>query len=147
MKNIFATILLFSVVSFNAYGAQIEGFNKRCIAPNWQSGKPEVVPELNVYGQAAQSVFAFTKRTPGGHWRIEWNIDRIEYYKIPSDVLIFLYYHECAHATYNNESEVVADCEALSAMDADGYLDEQTYNNIAATYNYFGRSFPSGRCE
>lgn len=127
--------------------ATVGAFQKQCYAPNWITGRTEIVEEVNVYQRASDPVLGFTRRMPNGHWRTEYNVDRIKYFNIAPDVMIFLFYHECAHAKANSESEAVADCVALSDMEKDGYLSDETYKRIDVTYRQFGRVFPSGICR
>ncbi len=146
MKSKIHILILILLLPLKVSAAQVGSFHKQCFASNWQTGKVEVVEEINVYQRGSEPVLAFTKRLPDGHWRIEWNYDRIIQYRIPNDVVVFLFYHECAHAKSNSENEAEADCQALRDMQRDGYINERTYRKIESTYQMFGRRFPSGHC-
>jgi len=147
MRMPVSLLLLTLIFPSIVFSATIGNFQQQCHAPNWITGKTEIVEEVNVYQRASDPVLGFTRRMPNGHWRTEYNVDRIRYFNIPPDVMVFLFYHECAHAKMNSESEAVADCVALSDMQTDGYLSDETYKRIEVTYQRFGRTFPSGVCR
>lgn len=129
-----------------ASAATIGSFQKTCWARNWRTGMIQPVPEIDVRGRPMDNVMAFTRAMPDGSWQIEWNVDRIRNFGLTNDVIVFLYYHECAHAQYASPDEGVADCGGLVAMRRDGYLSPETYQRIVAIYAASGRPFPSGPC-
>ena len=121
--------------------------NAECTAKNQITGQLERVPEIWVRGQADFPLMARTRPMPDGSWRIEWNEDRLNLYRVSRVVEEFLFHHECAHARFAAASEAVADCEALRVMRSKGIMTERVFNEISDMYAHFRRPFPSGSCR
>lgn len=151
MRNFLMAVVMFwvsllSPVLTKANAATIGNFQKSCIAKNWQTGQMHYVSEVNVYGYAYEPVMAYTSSQPDGGWLIQWNFDRIQNFGLSFGEIIFLFYHECAHAQYATSDEGIADCAGLAAMNADGHLTQQIYDAVKMRYAEMGRPFPSGQC-
>lgn len=129
-----------------AIAAQVGSFNKTCYARNWVTGAVEPVLEINVYDQPNFPYMAYTKKLPGGKWRIEWNYPRIVSAQLTESQVIFLFYHECAHARFASPSESVADCEGVRAMSKDNELSSSAFDEIRYLYKTIGREFPPPGC-
>jgi hypothetical protein len=138
----FLSVLLLTGVS-SMKAATVGAWSKVCIAPNYITGVPQPVPDMNV-NNPAMNFWGFTSRQPGGTWLIQFNLAQIR--TTNPGVLIFLFYHECSHAMYNTDSEAVADCKGLEAMRQDVGVTAQLIADLKAVYASKGRPFPSGTC-
>ncbi len=137
--------VLFVVSAANAGAATVGSWTKTCVAPNWMTGVLEAVPDVNV-SDPTSGFWGFTSKQPGGHWLTQYNLARISTPLSTPTVLIFLFYHECAHAQFNSSDEGVADCQGLAAMSHDMPVTPSMIAEIRAVYNSLGRPFPSGPC-
>ncbi len=129
-----------------AQSAELPGWSATCEAPNWQTGEWEEVPDVNVHAPGA-GYWGFTSRQAGGHWLIQFNTARIFGPASSRSALMFLFYHECAHAQNNSSSETVADCEGLALMREDMDVTPSMISQIRMAYASVGRPFPSGSCN
>ncbi len=123
--------------------ATVGPWSKTCIAPNWITGAPEPVQEMNI-SQPGAPFWGFTSKQPGGHWLTQYNLFLLAQPAATPDVLIFLFYHECSHARFNTPDEHTADCQGLSAMAQDMGVTPSILGQITAAYASVGRPFPSG---
>lgn len=128
-----------------AEAASVGAWSKTCTAPNWQTGVPEPAQEMNVDAPAA-TYWGFTSMQAGGRWLIQYNTGRIFGPTGTQTVLMFLFYHECAHAQFATSDERIADCMGLAAMRKDMEVTASMIAEITLAYNSVGRSFPSGPC-
>jgi hypothetical protein len=69
---------------------------------------------------------------------------------LPRQVQWLIYYHECGHILFG-PSETAADCYAIKRARREGWLNEQTLNDICAVFNIAGHSpvhqDPESRCN
>ena len=69
---------------------------------------------------------------------------------LPRPVQWLIYYHECGHILFG-PSETAADCYAIKRARREGWLNEQTLNDICAVFNIAGHSpvhqDPESRCN
>ena len=145
LRTLFAVAATIPMFYVNANAATVGNWSKTCIAPNWMTGVPEPVPDMNVNNPAVP-FWGFTSKQPGGHWLTQYNYAKIFGPASTPNVLIFLFYHECAHAQFNSADEAVADCGGLNAMKQDMAVTSSMIAEITAAYNSVGRPFPSGAC-
>jgi hypothetical protein len=145
LKLAIVTFIFGLCVRSAASAAVVGSWSKTCYAPNWITGESEAVTETNV-NDPYKTFYGFTSRQPGGHWLTQYNLARIGT-QTPPDVLIFLFYHECAHARFNTSSEAIADCQGLKAMNEDIGVTSRIVAEIRETYASVGRPFPSGPCS
>ena len=125
--------------------ASLPGWSKTCVAPNWMTGVPETVPDMNI-NDPSLPFWGFTSKQPGGRWLTQYNLARIATPLATKSVLMFLFFHECAHAQFNSADEGVADCQGLAAMRRDMTVTDAMIGEIRAAYASVGRPFPSGPC-
>ena len=142
--GIAATFFVWAATT-EARAASLPGWSKTCVAPNWITGAPEQVPDMNTNNPFSQ-FWGFTSRQPGGGWLIQFNLARIAGPLATPAVLKFLFYHECAHAQFNTADEGIADCQGLAAMRRDMRVTKAMIAEITAVYASVGRPFPSGPC-
>jgi hypothetical protein len=144
IKVLFLLLLVFSVLSLSrAQAATVGSWSKVCVAPNWITGIPEPVADMNI-NDPSQNFWGYTSQQSGGKWLTQYNLARIAG---TQNVLIFLFYHECSHAQFKTASETVADCQGLKAMGKDINVTPQIINEIKQAYASVGRPFPSGPCN
>jgi hypothetical protein len=139
-------VLLLSSCVFqvpSATAVQVGSFSSTCMAPNWQTGSIEPVPDQNSVGPLG-GLFGLTSRAPNGHWLIQFDVPAIRANGLTDDVIIFMFYHECGHAKGNTSDEHVADCIGLDDMNAAGLMSQPVFNQILQAYANRGRPFPSG---
>ena len=138
-------VCLASIVS-NAQAATVGSWSKTCVAPNWMTGAPVVVPDTNV-NDPSSPFWGFTSRQPGGNWLTQYNVAKISGPMATRAVLIFLFFHECAHAQFNSADEGIADCRGLEALRRDMPVTDSMIQEITAAYASVGRPFPSAPCS
>ncbi len=69
---------------------------------------------------------------------------------LPRQVQWLIYYHECGHILFG-PGETAADCYAIRRAKREGWLNEETLDNICAVFNIAGHSpvhqDPEARCN
>jgi len=137
-------VMLLCTLPFYSFAYKDGSFSRLCNAPNWQNGRTEPVFEKNV-GDVLGGFSAFTSRQPYGRWLIQYNVPKMM--QMSFTQRRFLFYHECAHATFNSGSEKVADCEGLRMMMRDSGATQGQIAEIAGMYRVLGRQFPPQGCR
>jgi len=141
---VLSAVLSITALASFADAATVGSWSKTCVARNSITGIPEPVAEMNI-NDPSLGFFAFTSKLPNGGWLTRYNLALAQ--TVPSDVLIFLFYHECAHAQVPTASEAVADCVGLRSMQSDMTVTPAMIADITRAYAARGRPFPSGPCN
>lgn len=136
------SIVLFVSLT-KTHAATVGSWSKSCLAPNWMTGAMEQVFEANVHAPGSP-FWGFASRQAGGRWLIQYNTARIFGPVSTRAVLIFLFYHECAHAQLNNPDERAADCHGLAKMREDMDVTPAMLAEISKAYASVMRAFPTG---
>lgn len=139
---IFASILFLPVRAL----AYVDGqYSNTCYARNSLNGQRQAVMEENV-GDSLGGASAITSRLQDGRWLIQWNVPKM--IRMTSNIRLFLFFHECAHARTGSSDENTADCEGLKQMFSELGPSTRVIAEIAEVYRSGdGRQFPPRGCD
>lgn len=116
----------------------VDGRRFSCLARHQQNGQVVVARGVNGY---ANGRAAWARWDPYGYPTMTFDVGviRQSLSAWPQYLILFLYYHECAHLRMASSSELVANCEGLKQMRRDGEVTRGMEDTIYRYHVSLGR--------